>query len=887
MPEIINNVTTASGLLHEVFQETVKQSFQSAGFPVYEYDQNTGRFVSPTAGDLGLEVRFPRTTQIAYFESFRYNNNNDIILGNIIVDPIDPSVVPLYHKEISYYQNRFRVLKIDSNGGISSSLSVYYDFYSSGYRDTWVHSSLIFNPVPGTFVVFSLGRTTSSLVGSENTATDNIVVIRYDLQSSSISVTQRIYASLGTDSGWDTFTIAGYGRAEKAGHLASKVYKYDDGSKVYYTFFVWYNRNGGEIYAYTIVFDKATNSASYFRKLVLSGLYTTYKSQFYPPEGDSSWFISNYTNIRLLDYYFDSFQVYLKDSLSVVNGTSISGNLYFVFRGMPPDRSMHARVVLIPFTAQINLSNYNNTTFSLDFSNKVVYAPFKVITAFKNAYLTEDMNSIVIKRSSTFSPPSNYATGVEELDVINATISGFLVINSDIDQGGRLSVSSVLSSAGTSSVLDNQERLAGFAGTVFINHELTENEHYTTGTSFIEPYGLRVAFLISKNIDDVFVFSKIGPTRVGQTDRSVKMILVSFKPILPRGIVWGSTLGARVTQPYIVKISSNHIYSYVRNPSSSDSSKVVLSRKNYIYATSFVLTNFHNSGFFTPFFVFAKEGGDGIWFKDNVLYIGVETYVPSDSVVWSNGGFVNGLINIFRTWEDNYDYPSQANSTISLVTKLVSSPERSVLSLIGIQGQNRLRFASLAILDREVIKNHPEAFWFFGNLSFWNKTMFNSYTPLAQVRYSKQTSFYNDYPEHNKHFKWYNMWLTDGYTQRPLYIYSKSGKDISAKTLGLFRRDSSTVSYVMSTVFLNDGLSEFFGYTPKIITVPSEPLSLVFSRDSSRTLVEGDYFYVTDELGRNLKYVVIAQQDENMYPNPHNNSTSSQRTLLSVLSEIV
>jgi hypothetical protein len=61
MPEIINNVTTGTSLLHEVFQETVKQAFVSAGFPRYEYDTTTGTYKNVVDGtSLEYDVRFPK-----------------------------------------------------------------------------------------------------------------------------------------------------------------------------------------------------------------------------------------------------------------------------------------------------------------------------------------------------------------------------------------------------------------------------------------------------------------------------------------------------------------------------------------------------------------------------------------------------------------------------------------------------------------------------------------------------------------------------------------------------------------------------------------------------------------------------------------------------------
>lgn len=884
MPEIINNVTSGSALLHEVFQETVKQTFQSAGFQVYEYDQNTGRFKSVVDGsDLGFDVRFPR---INWLYDYQGIGENVFIHGNVVVDWLEgENLVPIFYNERNTKYRTFSLLRL-SSGNVSSILSTEQDFY---YDSDTQHEILIMNPKPGYLIFYALGVTKNP---KTNYYQDFVFTISYNLSDNSLSEKSKIRASIEDDTSWDVFGLGNQSDGgNKLGHFISKVYKQEDENYVRYTVFTFYHRNGGEIYANTITFDKNNNSTSYKRKLVHQGLYSTFKDHFYPPGGDSVWYWSHYTSVKTDDYHA-GVQLYLKEALSVVDSNVINGNLVFAFRGLPPN-SFDVVIELIPFTATLNYDVYDNTSFSLDLNSRVVYAPFNIRRIFSNAYVSPDQNVIEIPRSSSYTPPPDYQKIVEGVDIITA-ITNFLVITSDIDQGGRLKVSSILSSGLNSEI--ERERSAGLYGnpsTYFINYELTEGGSYFTGFSSMEPWVIKGPFLISKYHNKVFTMARVLPEKQEKRNDSFDLYLITLDNPLPQGVVWGSELDKRVTQPYIAKLSLSGLSTYRPNTSNTNTYKTEFLRKNEIYLTNFVQVDFHDSGYFTPFFVITNGGGDGEWLDSQTLYIGLDTYHPSQpSNTWRKIFAVNGVVNVVKTSYDYYDYPSQVNSTISLVTKLVVSPQRGVFSLIGIQGSNRLKFLNISVVDDTNLFTYPQVFLPFGNVSIWNNSVNGALIPHAQIYYYQQQNDVWYAYFRNKQYKWYNLERRSASPRRPVvvYNYNKGKTDYSILFYGSRVKTPPSVDLASTVVFVNKGFDGLFGFTPKIVLTPKESLSLVRVFDTSETLTEGDYIILEDTSDPknpvSMKYVVINTSSYDIYKYSYNNETSKVRMLECALVEI-
>lgn len=886
MPEVINSVTTGSGLLHEVFQDTLKQSLQSAGFHVYEYDQSSGRFKSNVDGqDLGMEVRFPR---MSYIYDYGTGGDNTFIHGNMVVDWSEGSdLVPIFYNMNFTNYRRLYLIRL-SGGEVSSSLYNEFRFYYyPSDRSYSQNEILLMNPVPGYLIVYALGRTTNPVTYYYQ---DFVMLFSYDLTNNSISERSRIKATIESNDGWDFFGFDGV-PADKQGHFVSKVYKYEDSTYVRYTVFTFYHRNGGELYINTITFNKTNNSISYNRKLVHQGLYTTFKDQFYPPGGDSTWYWSPYTSVKTDDYHA-GVQVYLRDALSAVDSNTVSGNLIFAFKKLPPN-VYDVALELIPFTATLDFSTYENTTFSLDLQNKVVYAPFNMRTIFKDAYVLQGQNTIEVPRSSSYAPPTDYQKKIERVNLITPN-TNFLVVTSDIDQGGRLKVSSVLSS-GIPAEVERNLGLYSHPATFFVNYEVTESGSYFTGFSSIEPWGVKGPFLISKYHRNVFVLTRVIPTKKGKFNENHHVYILTLNNPLPKNVVWGSDLSQRVTQPYIAELTLGGLKVFGVDRSNNDPSKTVFTNLGKLYLTSFVQTNFHDSGYFTPFFIVMARDGDGEWLDSGTLYVGLDTYDPHNpSDTWRKIFAVNGVVSAVRTYHDNYDYPHQVNSTISLVLKLVISPQNGAMSLIGIQGQNRLRFLNLVVLDDSHLSSHPEVFLPFGNLSLWITTMDKALAPYAQVYYY-QGGYTNDifYPHYNKHYKWYNLERTYPTPNRPVVAYDQVDERVSHNFMfyGSKVKTPPSVDLASATVFLNPGFSGLFGFTPKILLVPKEPLSLIRAVDKSNTLVDGDYVILEDKSDPSnpvtMKYVVINFSDRSTYIRPYNNETSTKRLLECLLVEVL
>ncbi len=218
MPEIINNVTTGSGLLHEVFQETIKQSLVSSGFHVYEYDQSSGRFKSVVDGsDIGVDVVFARRLDAGGSRYGTENqNSNQITSGNMIVDLSDGNILPYAISDDDYIAY-YRIAVLNSTTGLPQSLiSTSRSYYeSSNNRAAWGSSFLVFNPVPGRVIYYMI-----------NTQVDNVDtryfyegVVLYSYNTSNLTMTERsalrpaqFVGDRPDNTGWDQLTVGGLSR---------------------------------------------------------------------------------------------------------------------------------------------------------------------------------------------------------------------------------------------------------------------------------------------------------------------------------------------------------------------------------------------------------------------------------------------------------------------------------------------------------------------------------------------------------------------------------------------------------------------------------------------------------------------------------------------------
>ncbi len=669
----------------------------------------------------------------------------------------------------------------------------------------------------------------------------------------------------------------------------SKVYKYEDSTFVRYTFFTLYNRNGGELYVKTLSYNKSSDSISVSQKRVASGLYTSLSNQIFPPGGTNRWYLSCFErdNTYLASPHGGYFY-YLRESMGTHSGSTVSGNLVLVFRGLPP-YSFQAAIVLVPFTLSVDFSNYSNTAFSMSPSQRRVYGPFSVDTVFDESYVSSDLSKIEAKRSSTYSPPSDYAVKIGGV-AIPFYNSLYLVINSDVDQPGRLSVTSILSTK-----IWNLGSMGGHvhvAGSAYITYELSENgDKYFIGSTFLEGYSPYKALLVSRHAahKDIHLLSVVPIRR--SWDYGISNFLVSFKSNLPRDVSWGSGLRERATQPYIARIRSDKLYSYSYSPSDSGQNASVFTRRDHFYLTSFIETNFDASGFFTPMFMVMKEGGDGVWFDRNKLYIGIETYLPDAGANEENFmTVVNGISTRFhRESSDSQSYPSPVNSTISLVVKVALSPDRDNMSIIGIQGQNRLNFFNYSLFDHRVIYDRPDLMVNFGNVEIHITNFWRGHLPLSPIAgYGTWTGTTGTMSYRNGvSMRFHNVWRVPPTSNRPIYYLSRAGRDVSLSSLHTIPSGNDTVRYVSPVVYLVRGTDDITFLYPSTILMTQYP-NRIRAVDISRTLAAGDYVYVTEiSTGRTMKYVITETLDGNVNSSPNTTDTSNQRYIEAVLIEVL
>jgi hypothetical protein len=724
MPEIINNVTTSTGLLHEVFQDTVKRAFVSAGFPRYEYETSTRRYKNVSDGTyLEYDVRFAKVFEI-----------NDDAMGyrpiciTMVGDWLDPNLIPLsdgIYRQYHYYyernlQTHHRMFKIDSSGRVLSSSYAYNELWYEPISASEQKQFIYLNPESGYFVAIGLGFFDSSYTSPYRVMIP-VVLLRYDHTDNSISFPSAVLVDTKDDTSNQQSFVS----------LVSKVYKYETSTDVFYSMFLLTHEltpsnKPRRILLLVVRYRKTDKTVSAWTKRAVSDVYSNVPWTSILPAGESvsRWNIT----ADLWPHVFESHNnrpvippYGFKELLSTVSSPNpIPGNLLVFFSGYR-ERSLIMRALKIPFTLSLNTSNPASSTVSLNYSSSSLYGPFHIMQSFHNGYMYSDLSKMEFPRRNTYTPPTDYAFKVSEYANINYN-RAVMVVNNDIDTDTRISLSMFLH-IGWDSVTGNPHNPFGTFGLyedprMMINNiELTPGGGvYFTGFTHLSKTTLKRFFLVSKYHPDIYTLSQIRDNNLlmsGDPDTGTSNFIVSFRDNLPDGVIFGSSLPSRLVQPYIVKISNPSIYSYQIDPSNSDNEKTTYSRNNSLFLTSLIWLNYYDSGYFVPVFFLAKPGGDGIWFRANTIYFGIPSY-NSDSFSPHKCFVVSGLPLEIRTvytylgYNPFTYYGDQIISTISLVTKFVVSQNKHHISLVGIQGGNYLKFFDISIYSIE--KNYVHLF---------------------------------------------------------------------------------------------------------------------------------------------------------------------------------
>jgi hypothetical protein len=885
MPEIINNVTTGGALLHEVFQETIKQAFVSAGFPRYEYDTTTGKYKNVVDGtDLEYDVRFARGFSIN-IEAMDYKQ----ICMTMVGDWLDYNLIPLsdgtYSSVSSYIRTHHRIFKIDSSGKVLSSSYAYSDLYYSPSNACEQRQFIYLNPETGYFVTVGLG-----FFDASNRVRIPVVLLRYDYTANSISFPSRIAVD----------TKDATSNRQSFVSLISKVYKYETSTDVFYSMFLLTHEltpsnQPRRILLLVVKYSKTSKTVSAWTERVVDDVYNDvpWSSILPATESVSQWNITAET----WPHIFESnnsrplIPVYgLKELLSTVSSpSSITGNL-LIFAPGYREGSLLMRALKIPFTLGLDISNPGNSNVSLDYSSFSLYGPFHIMQSFHNGYMYSDLSKIEFPRRSTYTPPTNYAFKVSDYANINYN-RAVMVINNDIDTDGRLSLSIFLHS-GWDSLTDAHAGIYADPRMMINNIELTPGGGvYFTGFTHISKTTLKRFFLVSKYHPDIFVRSQILDFNLSTSnypDVKASNFITSFREKLPSGANFDSSLSDRLKQPYIVRISNPKIYSYELDLESSDNEKTTYSRKNHLFLTSLIWNNSYSSGYFVPVFFLAKPGGDGIWFKPDTLYFGISSYDSASSYVRDHF-VVSGVPWEIRStyYYSGSDRPfthygNSVNATISLVTKLVVSQNKYHISLLGIQGGNYLKFIDMSVFDFDPAQVPAQNFPFFFHFS--NVIIGNGGTVRDKVC-PFSNGFFTSYAMSSGAVN-PNVYIKQLFQGRVFssFSYSPTSKSVSYTQIPLRPDPQKTVDIPQSVVFIGYWGPDagYYGiHTTPILTLPDQR-EVIQVVDKSNTMVVGDYLYVNDQNGNQLKYVVTNFYTVSLYQDTNTTNTSNYRVLIAV-----
>ncbi len=897
MPEIINNVTTEDGLLHEVFQETIKRSFVSAGFARYEYDTTTGRYKNVVDGTyLEYDVRFPRVFEI-----------NDDPMGykplciTMVGDWLDPNLIPLsdgvYSQELGYMVTHHRILKIDSSGKVLSSSYAHRSLYivEGGYYTLLYgyeqRQFIYLNPETDYFVAVGLGYVDANSTSPYRVRIP-VVLLSYDDASNSISFpSEAAVYNQDDESNRQSFIS-----------LISKVYKYETPTDVFYSMFLLTHdltpsNQPRRILLLVVRYSKTNKTVSAWTKRVIDDVYNDvpWSSVFPANDSVSQWSITANLWPHVFENNNDTIPPYgFKELVSTVSSpSSITGNL-LIFAAGYRERSLLMRAIKIPFTLNLDASNPENSSVSLNYSSFSLYGPFHIMQSFHNGYMYNDLSKIEFPKRSTYTPPTNYAFKVNDYANINYN-RAVMVVNNDIDTESRLSLSIFLHTGWDSLTsephwINNPSGLYEDPRMMINNIELTPGGGvYFTGFTHISKTTLKRFFLVSKHHPDIYTISQIRDNNLfmsGDPDTRSSNFVVSFRDNIPDGVSFGSSLPSRLVQPYIVKISHPDIYSYQLDPSSSNNEKTTYSRNNSLFLTNLIWINHYNSGHFLPVFFLVKPGGDGIWFKANTIYFGIPSY-DSTSFSPHKCFVVSGLPLEIRTIYSNDRpftyYGDQVNSTISLVTKFIVSQNRHHISLLGIQGGNYLNFFDISIYDIEqsYVQNFPLYFHFSNVITGNGGSEREKVCPFSNSPFSSPSLYGPPSRAVNP-----NVYIKKLYLGRVFgsFSYSPTSKSVSYMQVPLRPDPQKFVEMPQSVVFVGHWHPDagYIGvHTTPILTFPDQR-EVIQVIDKSNTLVSGDYLYINDQNGNQLKYVVTDFYTETLYQDTNTTETADYRALIAV-----
>jgi hypothetical protein len=881
MPEIINNVTTGVGLLHEVFQETVKQAFASAGFPRYEYDTTTGRYKNVVDGtDLEYDVRFAKVFEI----NEDYMDYKPICM-TMVGDWLDPNLIPLsdgYYTSVNRNLRTYhRIYKIDSSGKVLSSSYAYSSTPYDPAREIEQKQVVYLNPEAGYFVTINLGFFDCSYSNLYRVKIP-VVLLGYDYTTNSISFPSRVAVDTQDDTSNRVSFVS----------LISKVYKYETSTDVFYSMFLLTHEltpsnQPRRILLLVVKYSKTNKTVSAWTKRVIGDVYydIPWSSILPPTESVSQWNITSNLWPHIFENNNDIVPPYgFKEIYSNVSlPSSINGNL-LIFASGYRERSLLMRAFRIPFTLDLDTSNPANSVVSLNYSSSSLYGPFGITQSFHNGYMYSDLSKIEFPRRSTYTPPTNYAFKVSDYANINYNRAA-MVVNNDIDTDGRLSLSIFLH-IGWDSVTGgrsgNPYGLYEDPRMMINNIELTPGGGvYFTGFTHISKTTLKRFFLVSKHHPDIYTITQIRENNSlmdGSPAAISSNYIVSFRDKIPDGVSFGSSLSSRLVQPYIVRISNPDIYSYQLDHSNSDNDKTTYSRNNSLFLTNLIWVNHYNRGYFVPVFFLAKPGGDGIWFKANTIYFGIPSY---DSSFFSPHKcfVVSGLpLEIRITY-----YGDQVNSTISLVTKFIVSQNKHHINLVGIQGGNYLKFIDISTysIEQNYVNFFPLYFHFSNVITGNGYSARAKVCPFSNIPTSSTGSNRSVSTAVNP-----NVYIKQLYMGRAFssFNYSPTSKSVSYAQVPLRPDPRSSVDIPQSVVFVGYWHPDagYFGvHTTPILTFPDQR-EVIQVVDKSNTLVVGDYLYVNDQNGNRLKYVVTNFYTENLYRDTNTTNRSDYRILIAV-----
>jgi hypothetical protein len=116
------------------------------------------------------------------------------------------------------------------------------------------------------------------------------------------------------------------------------------------------------------------------------------------------------------------------------------------------------------------------------------------------------------------------------------------------------------------------------------------------------------------------------------------------------------------------------------------------------------------------------------------------------------------------------------------------------------------------------------------------------------------------------------------------FSYSPTSKSVSYTQVPLRPDPQKTVDMPQSVVFIgywHPDAGNFGVHTTPILTFPDQR-EVIQVVDKSNTMVVGDYLYVNDQSGNQLRYVVTNFYTANLYQDTNTGNTANYRILIAV-----